>query len=81
MAKREFRLGQGIMIGVGQTNYPEKSLYYDNSPIQIVGRCVGFALKIPENENGEPEQINIYMSKEQAKGALKAIKQAMRGLK
>ena len=81
MKKREFRLGQGIGIITGQTNYPETQLYYDNSPIQIIGHCVGLGLIIESEDNDSPEQIRVYMSKEQAKNIIKGLKMAMRGLK
>ena len=81
MKKREFRLGQGIGIITSQTNYPETQLYYDNSPVQIIGRCVGLGLIIESEDNDSPEQIRVYMSKEQAKNIIKGLKMAMRGLK
>lgn len=82
MNKREFRLGQGIDIIITQINYPETQLYYDNSPIQIIGRCVGLGLNIePKDEDSETERIRIYMNKQQAKAIRKGLKMAMRGLK
>lgn len=82
MNKREFRLGQGIGIITAQTNYPETQLYYDNSPIQIIGRCVGLGLNIePKDEDSETERIRVYMDKQQAKAIIKGLKMAMRGLK
>lgn len=81
MKKREFRLGQGVGIITSQTNYPETQLYYDNSPVQIIGRCVGLGLNIESEDNDSPEQIRVYMSKEQAKNIIKGLKMAMRGLK
>lgn len=81
MKKREFRLGQGIGIITSQTNYPETQLYYDNSPFQIIGRCVGLGLNIETEDKDNPEQIRVYMSKEQAKSIIKGLKMAMRGLK
>lgn len=82
MDKREFRLGQGVAIITAQTNYPETQLYYDNSPIQIIGRCVGLGLNIePKDEDSETERIRVYMDKQQAKAIIKGLKMAMRGLK
>lgn len=82
MSKREFRLGQGVAIMTVQTNYPETQLYYDNSPIQIIGRCVGLGINIVSNDNdSEMERIKIYMDKKQAKAIIKGLKMAMRGLK
>lgn len=81
MKKREFRLGQGIGIITSQTNYPETQLYYDNSPVQIIGRCVGLGLNIESEDKDSPEQIRVYMSKEQAKNIIKGLKMAMRGLR
>lgn len=82
MNKREFRLGQGIGIVTRQTNFPETQLYCDNSPIQIVGHCVGLDIVImPKDEGSENERINIYMDKQQAKNIIKGLKMAMRGLK
>lgn len=81
MKKREFRLGQGIGIITCQTHYPETELYYDNSPIQVIGSCVGLGLNIETEDKASPEQIRIYMSKAQAKYIIKGLKMAMRGLK
>ena len=81
MKKREFRLGQGIGIITSQTNYPETQLYYDDSPVQIIGRCVGLGLNIETEDNDSPEQIRIYMSKAQAKNIIRGLKMAMRGIR
>lgn len=80
MNKREFRLGQGIGVIICQTNYPETELYYDNTPIQIIGSCVGLGLNIETEDKESPEQIRIYMSKYQAKNIIRGLKMAMRGL-
>lgn len=81
MKKREFRLGQGIGIITSQTNYPETQLYYDNSPVQIIGRCVGLGLNIESEDKDNPEQIRIYMSKHQAKNIIRGLKLAMSGIR
>ena len=82
MSEREFRLGEGVGIITVQTNYLEKQLYYDNSPVQIIGRCVGLGLNImPEDKNEDIERIRVYMDKKQAKAIIKGLKIAMRGLK
>lgn len=81
MKKREFRLGQGIGIITCQTNYPETQLYYDDSPVQIIGRCVGLGLNIETEDKYNPEQIRIYMSKTQARNIIRGLRMAMRGLR
>lgn len=81
MKKREFRLGQGIGIITSQTNYPETQLYYDDSPVQIIGRCVGLGLNIETEDKDSPEQIRIYMSKAQARNIIRGLKMAMRGIR
>lgn len=81
MKIREFRLGQGIYGYSKQGNYPEQQLYYDNSPIQIIGRCVEIGFHIGKMDDPDHEKIRIYMDKQQAKAIIKGLKIAMRGLK
>ena len=81
MKIREFRLGQGIYGYSRQGSFPEHQLYADNSPYQIIGRCVEIGFHIGEIDDPDPEKIRIYMDKEQAKAIIKGLKMAMRGLK
>lgn len=57
-------------------NYPESTLYADNSPVQILGRGVG--LKI--SRYCEPD-IEILMDAEQAKALIKGLKKQIKVLR
>lgn len=81
MKIREFRLGQGIYGYIMQGNFPEHQLYCDNSSIEIIGRCVEIEFHIGEIDDPDPEKIRIFMNKQQARGIIKGLKMAMRGLK
>lgn len=81
MKIREFRLGQGIYGYIKQGNFPEHQLYCDNSSIQIIGRCVEIEFHIGKIDDPDPEKIRIFMNKQQARGIIKGLKMAMRGLK
>ncbi len=57
-------------------NYPESTLYADNSPVQVLGR--GVALKI--SRYCEPD-LEILMDVEQAKALIKGLKQQIKILR
>lgn len=57
-------------------NYPESTLYADNSPVQVLGR--GVALKI--SRYCEPD-LEILMDAEQAKALIKGLKQQIKILR
>lgn len=57
-------------------NYPESTLYADNSPVQVLGR--GVALKI--SRYCEPD-LEILMDAKQAKALIKGLKQQIKILR
>lgn len=71
---RKYILGQNSGIIFGKTNYPENTVYYDNSPIEIVGNGIGMLIHM---EDVEIDPV-IVMNKKQAKALIKALKKSMR---
>lgn len=75
---KKLELGNDVSIVMLTDHYPERTLYYDNTPVEIIGR--GVALKIiPKDKEIKP--IEIVMDKEQTKGIIKGLKLQMKNLK
>lgn len=43
--KEMYILGKDSQVIFGITNYPENTLYWDNNPVMIVGRCICLVFK------------------------------------
>lgn len=76
---KKFELGRNASIVMLVDNYPDETLYFDNSPVQTIGRGVG--LKILTGENNENEVGEIVMDIKQAKGIIKGLKTVIKQLK
>lgn len=77
---KKFELGRNASIVMLVDNYPEETLYFDNSPVQTLGRGVGLKIII-EEANKENEPIEIVMDKKQTKSIIKGLKMQIRRLK
>lgn len=73
-----FELGRNASIAFLIGNYPEEFYYADNNPIAFAGR--GIVLRIQTGE-GKKEDIEIVMSKDQAKGIIKGLKTQLKFLR
>lgn len=79
MKKHILELGEDCNMIVGKVDRTVK-LYGDNSPIGFIKPCLGLRINIHPDSEDEHEAILIYLDTAQAKGMIKGIRAAMRGL-
>ena len=64
-------LGQDANIIISLGKYPERTLYFNNNPIQLIGS--GYTLNIvPKDKEIEP--IELLIDTKQAKSIIKGLK-------
>lgn len=66
--KEMYILGKDSHVIIGTTNYPETTLYWDNNPVMLVGRCICLIFK---TEDGETYRVVI--DSKQAKAISKVL--------
>lgn len=74
MAK--YILGDNTNILLLIDNYPENKVYFDNSPVEVLGR--GIAIKIKPYCK---DDVEIVMDEDQAKAIIKGLKKQIKILR
>lgn len=81
MEIRRLNLGIDCNMVCGKIEKPLEGFYADNNPIAFIEPCVGLRLNILPSKGDDREAIIIYLDKAQAKGIIKGLKVAMKGLR